>query len=179
MKKFTTKSIKLPKDVDEKYSQMNYLKEISKHIDDVKYGEKDDFVMFSASGHIEPLYLKNCIKHFESLPENITNFIIKNYDVNKFNLIGQILQTKHPLIFQTFTQVMNGNIISVGCEFVLHKKTFEEYYNWHVSVIADLMGGIPSDVPVTKEEMTIINDILFTTYWLCYGNVNKGSIFVI
>src|SRR5574344_778737 len=112
MKKFTAKSIKLPKDVDEKYSQMNYLKEISKHIDDVIDGEKDDFVMFSASGSIEPLYLKNCIKQFESLPENITNFIIKNYDVNKFNLIGQILQTKHPLIFQTFTQVMNGNIIS-------------------------------------------------------------------
>ena len=176
MKKFTAKSIKLPKDVDEKYSQMNYLKEINKHIDDVNDGEKDDFVMF---GHIEPLYLKNCIKQFESLPENITNFIIKNYDVNKFNLIGQILQTKHPLIFQTFTQVMNGNIISVGCEFVLHKKAFEEYYNWHVSVIADLMCGIPADVPVTKEEMTIINDILFTTYWLCYGNVNKGSIFVI
>ena len=82
MKKFTTKTIKLPKDVDEKYSQMNYLKEISKNIDDVKDGEKDDFVSF---GHIEPLYLKNCIKHFEYLPENITNFIIKNYDVNKFN----------------------------------------------------------------------------------------------
>lgn len=176
MKKFTTKTIKLPKDVDEKYSQMNYLKEISKNIDDIKDGEKDDFVMF---GHIEPLYLKNCIKHFESLPENITNFIIKNYDVNKFNLIGQILQTKHPVIFQTFTQVMNGNLISLGCEFALHKKTFEEYYNWHVSVIADLMGGIPTDVPMTKEEMTIINDILFTTYWLCYGNVNKGSIFVV
>ena len=176
MKKFTAKSIKLPKDVDEKYSQMNYLKEINKHIDDVKDGETDDFVIF---GHIEPLYLKNCIKHFESLPENITNFIIKNYDFNKFNLIGQILQTKHPLIFQTFTQVMNGNIISVGCEFALHKKEFEEYYNWHVSVIADLMCGIPADVPVTKEEMTIINDILFTTYWLCYGNVNKGSIFVV
>lgn len=176
MKKFTAKSIKLPKDVDEKYSQMNYLKEISKHIDDVKDDEKDDFVMF---GHIEPLYLKNCIKHFEYLPENITNFIIKNYDVNKFNLIGQILQTKHPIIFQTFNQVMNGNIISLGCEFALQKKMFEEYYNWHVSVIADLMGGIPADVPVTKEEMTVINDILFTTYWLCYGNVNKGSIFVI
>ena len=176
MKKFTAKSIKLPKDVDEKYSQMNYLKEISKHIDDVKDGETDDFVSF---GHIEPLYLKNCIKHFESLPENITNFIIKNYDVNKFNLIGQILQTKHPVIFQTFTQVMNGNIISLGCEFALHKKVFEEYYNWHVSVIADLLGGIPTDVPVTKEEMTVINDILFTTYWLCYGNVNKGSIFVV
>lgn len=176
MKKFTTKTIKLPKDVDEKYSQMNYLKEISKNIDDIKDGEKDDFVMF---GHIEPLYLKNCIKHFESLPENITNFIIKNYDVNKFNLIGQILQTKHPVIFQTFTQVMNGNIISLGCEYALHKKTFEEYYNWHVSVIADLMGGIPSDVSMTKEEMTIINDILFTTYWICYGNVNKGSIFVV
>ena len=72
MKKFTVKSIKLPKDVDEKYSQMNYLKEISKHIDDVKYGEKDDFVMFSASGHIEPLYLKNCIKHFESLQKRYT-----------------------------------------------------------------------------------------------------------
>ena len=176
MKKFTTKTIKLPKDVDEKYNQMNYLKEISKNIDDIKDGEKDDFVSF---GLIEPLYLKNCIKHFESLPENITNFIIKNYDVNKFNLIGQILQTKHPVIFQTFTQVMNGNIISLGCEFALHKKTFEEYYNWHVSVIADLMGGIPADVPITKEEMTIINDILFTTYWLCYGNVNKGSIFVV
>ena len=176
MKKFTAKSIKLPKDVDEKYSQMNYLKEISKHIDDVKDGETDDFVSF---GHIEPLYLKNCIKHFEYLPENITNFIIKNYDVNKFNLIGQILQTKHPVIFQTFTQVMNGNIISLGCEFALHKKVFEEYYNWHVSVIADLLGGIPTDVPVTKEEMTVINDILFTTYWLCYGNVNKGSIFVV
>lgn len=176
MKKFTTKTIKLPKDVDEKYNQMNYLKEISKNIDDVKDGEKDDFVMF---GHIEPLYLKNCIKHFESLPENITNFIIKNYDVNKFNLIGQILQTKHPVIFQTFTEVMNGNLISLGCEFALHKKTFEEYYNWHVGVIADLMGGIPTDVPMTKEEMTIINDILFTTYWLCYGNVNKGSIFVV
>lgn len=177
MKKFTAKTIKLPKDVDEKYNQMNYLKEISKNIDDIKDGEKDDFVSF---GHIEPLYLKNCIKHFESLPENITNFIIKNYDVNKFNLIGQILQTKHPVIFQTFTQVMNGNLISLGCEFALHKKTFEEYYNWHVGVIADLMGGIPADVPpVTKEEMTIINDILFTTYWLCYGNVNKGSIFVL
>ena len=176
MKKFTAKTIKLPKDVDEKYSQMNYLKEISKHIDDVKDGETDDFVSF---GHIEPLYLKNCIKHFEYLPENITNFIIKNYDVNKFNLIGQILQTKHPVIFQTFTQIMNGNIISLGCEFALHKKVFEEYYNWHVSVIADLMGGIPTDVPVTKEEMTIINDILFTTYWMCYGNVNKGSIFVV
>lgn len=176
MKKFTAKTIKLPKDVDEKYNQMNYLKEISKNIGDIKDGEKDDFVMF---GHIEPLYLKNCIKHFESLPENITNFIIKNYDVNKFNLIGQILQTKHPMIFQTFTQVMNGNIISLGCEFALHKKTFEEYYNWHVSVIADLMGGIPTDVPLTKEEMTIINDILFTTYWICYGNVNKGSIFVV
>lgn len=176
MKKFTTKTIKLPKDVDEKYSQMNYLKEISKNIGDIKDGEKDDFVMF---GHIEPLYLKNCIKHFESLPENITNFIIKNYDVNKFNLIGQILQTKHPIIFQTFNQVMNGNIISLGCEFALHKKLFEEYYNWHVSVIADLMGGIPADVLMTKEEMTIINDILFTTYWICYGNVNKGSIFVV
>lgn len=170
------KTIKLPKDVDEKYSQMNYLKEINKNIDDIKDGEKDDFVMF---GQIEPLYLKNCIKHFESLPENITNFIIKNYDVNKFNLIGQILQTKHPVIFQTFTQVMNGNLISLGCEFALHKKTFEEYYNWHVGVIADLMGGLPEDVPMTKEEMTIINDILFTTYWLCYGNVNKGSIFVV
>lgn len=176
MKKFTTKTIKLPKDVDEKYSQMNYLKEISKNIDDVKDGEKDDFVVF---GNIEPLYLKNCIKHFESLPENITNFIIKNYDVNKFNFIGQILQTKHPVIFQTFTQVMNGNLISLGCEFALHKKTFEEYYNWHVSVIADLMGGIPTDVAITKEEMTIINDILFTSYWICYGNVNKGSIFVV
>ena len=176
MKKFTTKTIKLPKDVDEKYSQMNYMKEISKNIDDIKDGEKDDFVSF---GHIEPLYLKNCIKHFESLPENITNFIIKNYDVNKFNLIGQILQTKHPVIFQTFTQVMNGNIISLGCEFALHKKTFEEYYNWHVSVIADLMGGIPEDVLLTKEEMTIINDILFTTYFLCYGNVNKGAIYVV
>ena len=176
MKKFTTKTIKLPKDVDEKYNQMNYLKEISKNIDDVKDGEKDDFVSF---GQIEPLYLKNCIKNFESLPENITNFIIKNYDVNKFNLIGQILQTKHPVIFQTFTQVMNGNIISLGCEFALHKKVFEEYYNWHVGVIADLMGGIPADVTVSKEEMTIINDILFTTYWICYGNVNKGSIFVV
>ena len=176
MKKFTTKTIKLPKDVDEKYNQMNYLKEISKNIDDVKDGEKDDFVSF---GQIEPLYLKNCIKNFESLPENITNFIIKNYDVNKFNLIGQILQTKHPVIFQTFTQVMNGNIISLGCEFALHKKVFEEYYNWHVGVIADLMGGIPADVTVTKEEMAIINDILFTTYWICYGNVNKGSIFVV
>mgnify|MGYP001178282400 CR=1 FL=1 len=176
MKKFTTKTIKLPKDVDEKYSQMNYLKEISKNIGDIKDGEKDDFVMF---GHIEPLYLKNCIKHFESLPENITNFIIKNYDVNKFNLIGQILQTKHPIIFQTFNQVMNGNIISLGCEFALHKKLFEEYYNWHVSVIADLMSGIPADVLMTKEEMTIINDILFTTYWMTYGNFNKGSIFVV
>lgn len=176
MKKFTAKTIKLPKDVDEKYSQMNYLKEINKHIDDVKDDEKDDFVMF---GHIKPLYLKNCITHFEYLPENITNFIIKNYDFNKFNLIGQILKTKHPIIFQTFTHVMNGNIISLGCEFALHKKLFEEYYNWHVSVIADLMGGIPANVPVTKEEMTIINDILFTTYWLCYGTVNKGSIFVV
>ena len=176
MKKFTTKTIKLPKDIDEKYSQMNYLKEISKNIDDIKEGEKDDFVVF---GNIEPLYLKNCIKNFESLPENITNFIIKNYDVNKFNLIGQILQTKHPVIFQTYTQIMNGNIISLGCEFTLHKKVFEEYYNWHVGVIADLMGGIPADVPVTKEEMTIINDILFTTYFICYGNVNKGSIFVV
>ena len=171
MKKFTAKSIKLPKDVDEKYSQMNYLKEISKHID-----EKDDFVSF---GHIEPLYLKNCIKHFEYLPENITNFIIKNYDFNKFNLIGQILQTKHPVIFQTFRQVMNGNIISLGCEFALQKKLFEEYYNWHVSVIADLLGGIPADVPVTKEEMTVINDILFTSYWMTYGQVNKGTIFVV
>lgn len=176
MKKFTTKSIKLPKDVDEKYNQMNYLKEISKNIDDIKDGEKDDFISF---GNIEPLYLKNCIKHFESLPENITNFIIKNYDVNKFNLIGQILQTKHPMIFQTFTQVMAGNIVSLGCEFALHKKLFEEYYNWHVSVIADLMGGIPADVSMSKKEMTIINDILFTTYWICYGNVNKGSIFVV
>ena len=176
MKKFTTKTIKLPKDVDEKYSQMNYLKEISKNIDDIKEGEKDDFVMF---GNIEPLFMKNCIKNFESLPENISNFIIKNYDVNKLNLVGQILQTKHPMIFQTFTQVMSGNIISLGCEFVLHKKVFEEYYNWHVGVIADLMGGIPADVPMTKEEMTIINDILFTTYFICYGNVNKGSIFVV
>jgi len=176
MKKFTTKSIKLPKDVDEKYSQMNYLKEISKNIDDVNVGEKDDFISF---GNIEPLYLKNCIKHFESLPENITNFIIKNYDVNKFNLIGKILQTKHPMIFQTFTQVMAGNIVSLGCEFALHKSLFEEYYNWHIGVIADLMGGIPADVPMTKEEMTIINDILFTTYWMTYGNVNKGSIFVV
>lgn len=179
MKKFTAKTIKLPKEVDEKFSQMNYLKEINKNIADIKDGEKDDFVMFSASGNIEPLYLKNCIKNFESLPENITNFIIKNYDINKINLVGQILQTKHPVIFQTFTQVMAGNIISLGCEFALHKKVFEEYYNWHVGVIADLMGGIPQDVPLTKEEMTIINDILFTTYFICYGNVNKGSIFVV
>ena len=115
---------------------MNYLKEINKHIDDVKDGEKDDFVMFSASGHIEPLYLKNCIKHFESLPENITNFIIKNYDVNKFNLIGQILQTKHPLIFQTFTQVMNGNIINVRLKtLVICKKEDVEQYRIEVSMV--------------------------------------------
>lgn len=176
MKKFTTKTIKLPNDVDEKYSQLNYLKEINKNIDDIKDGEKDDFVVF---GHIEPLYLKNCIKNFETIPENITNFIIKNYDANKLNLVGQILQTKHPMIFQTYTQVMARNLISLGCEFALHKKVFEEYYNWHVGVIADLMGGIPADVPVSKEEMTIINDILFTTYFICYGNVNKGSIFVV
>ena len=114
----------------------------------------------------------------ESIPQH-TNEKTGNPRQEEINSLQQILQTKHPLIFQTFTEIMNGNIISLGCEFALHKKEFEEYYNWHVSVIADLMGGIPADVPVTKEEMTIINDILFTTYWMCYGNVNKGSIFVV
>ena len=162
---------------------MNFIKYILDKERDGKKGTetifKNDFIAFNNEDLVlDELIDKNYIHEPIGLPCSVGQFYSQNFDIKHIQMIGDILMKEHPMIFQTFNNVMNGNMLSSGFSFCLQSKLLEDFYNWIIDVLDKFYKGVKYETLKTGEIHRIL-DVLFSSYMFTYSQVNRGSIFVV
>lgn len=138
---------------------------------------KNDFIAFNNEDLVlDELIDKNYIHAFIALPCSFIQFYGDNFKtVEPLQIIGNILQHEHPLINNYYNQVLNGNAISSGFSFCLQSKLLEDFYNWIIDVLDKFYSAYKGKLK--DGEIHRLLDLLFTSYFITYSNVNRGSIY--